>query len=129
MSAAPILVDFASRPRRGGLTGAALLGLGPLCAAFVGFNFGSVSAQRSALELRLDARESMQHKLNGESSGKYAEDAGPIMSELAMPWSQLLKELEAASRDSGEAVAVLSIEPDRQRNRVRITAEARNLAT
>jgi hypothetical protein len=39
----------------------------------------------------------------------------------------LLQELEAASHDEAGSVAVLAVEPDREKGRIRIVAEARNL--
>ena len=47
--------------------------------------------------------------------------------ELVTPWSQLLAELERASSDKSGDVAVLSIEPDHGKHRVKVTAEARTL--
>ena len=47
--------------------------------------------------------------------------------ELAVPWTLLLSELEAASRDEASKVALLQVEPDAAKHLVRITAEARTL--
>ncbi len=58
-----------------------------------------------------------------------AEEAGPVVAELGAPWSLLLQELETASQDIGGAVAVLAVEPDRDKGRIRIVAETRDLAT
>ena len=51
------------------------------------------------------------------------------MTELTIPWSLLLRELELASQDSKDLVSVLAIDPDRQKGQVHLTAEARSLAT
>jgi hypothetical protein len=129
VSAHPILLDFKARPRRGGIAGAAVLLLGCIGVLSVGLQFRASSLIRQGLELRLDAMASA-HKAGaaGARSGA-AEEAGPIVTELAAPWSILLRELETASEDIGGAVAVLAVEPDREKGRVRIVAEARDLPT
>ncbi|TLY91854.1 MAG: hypothetical protein E6K38_13625 [Gammaproteobacteria bacterium] len=50
-----------------------------------------------------------------------------MAAELGTPWTALLAELEAASRDSTGQVAVLSIEPDHAKHNVHVTAEAKDL--
>ena len=47
--------------------------------------------------------------------------------ELGTQWTSLLTELEAASRDSADQVALLSVEPDHTKRYVRITGESRDL--
>jgi hypothetical protein len=39
----------------------------------------------------------------------------------------LLEELETASHDAADSIAVLGVEPDREKGRIRIVAEARDL--
>jgi hypothetical protein len=47
--------------------------------------------------------------------------------ELAIPWTKLLTELEAASNDMASQVSLLHVEPDADKHVVRITAEVRSL--
>jgi len=42
-----------------------------------------------------------------------------------MPWTAVLSDLEVASRDSGGAISVLSVEPDPDKRRVRIDGESK----
>jgi len=55
------------------------------------------------------------------------EDAGRVVRELGTPWTNLLAELEVASRDTQGQIAVLSVEPDHEKHRVHITGESRDL--
>jgi hypothetical protein len=127
LSAHPILLDFKPRPRAGGILGMAVLLLGLIGAVMVALEFHASSLTRSGLELRLDALASVRNA--GASHAANAEEAGPLVNELGAPWSLLLQELETASQDLGGAVAVLAVEPDREKGRLRIVAETRDLAT
>jgi hypothetical protein len=128
MNARPILLDFKDRRRPGGIAGAVILTLGAAGAIFSGMQFRAANLTLAGLELRLEAIEST-HSSGMGSVTAGAEDAGPVVAELGAPWSLLLQELETASQDIGGAVAVLAVEPDREKGRVRIVAEARDLPT
>jgi len=54
-------------------------------------------------------------------------EVGHIAAELGTPWTSLLAELEAASRDSADQIALLSVEPDHAKHNLRITGESRDL--
>jgi hypothetical protein len=54
-------------------------------------------------------------------------EGAAVEQELGVPWTRLLAELEAASRDVGGTVALLDVEPDPGKRLVRITAEVRSL--
>jgi hypothetical protein len=129
MNAQPILLDFKVRPRHGGIAGAIILTLGAAGAVFTGAQFRASRLTLSGLDLRLEAIESTHNAGMGSAMAGAAEEAGPVVTELSAPWSLLLQELEAASQDVGGAVAVLAVEPDREKGRVRIVAEARDLPT
>jgi type II secretory pathway pseudopilin PulG len=122
-------LDFARRQLRGGVAGiaVAIVGVVGLLAA-VGQQ-RALDAQRAGLELRRDALERSQHQGASLQSiaGLGAQQAEKTVSVLATPWSQLLAQLETASADSSGNIALLSIEPDHAKHRVRVTAEARSL--
>ena len=130
MSAPLLELDFAGPRTRGGVTGIVLASVGALGLALVMLQLHSLSGRRAGLELRSAALEHAQHR--GTSleavAGLGAQNAEKTVRELATPWSQLLAELEHASRDKSSDVALLSIEPDHAKHRVRVTAEARSLA-
>jgi hypothetical protein len=54
-------------------------------------------------------------------------EARAIAKLLATPWGAVLDDLEAAGRDSGDTIAVLTIQPDRDTHRVVLMVEARSM--
>ena len=126
MSAPLLRLDFAGRRAHGGLMGVAIATIGALCLAAVLVQHHYVGAQRAGLELRRAAMEEMQHR-GRAVAGLNVQNADRTVRELGTPWSLLLAELESASGDSAGNVAVLAVEPDHSKHRVRVTAEARNL--
>jgi hypothetical protein len=129
MNRAPILLDFKTRSRGGGILGLVILSLGGAGAVFAGMQFRASSLTLSGLELRLDAVEAAHKAGMGPVMAGAAEEAAPVVAELGAPWSLLLQELESASQEVGGSIALLAIEPDRKKGRIRIVAEARDLPT
>jgi hypothetical protein len=129
MSAPRLQLDFEGQRRGGGWLGIAVAVLGALAVTGAWLQLRSVAAQRAGLELRREALERSGNR-NAELAqirGLGSKDTVKTVRELATPWSQLLAELEAASRDNTGTVAILAIEPDHAKHRVKVTAEARNL--
>ena len=124
-----MLLDFKARPRSGGILGAAFMLLGLTGVVLVGLQFHAASVARAGLELRLDSLTAARSAAAGSMRSNNSEEAGPLVSELGAPWSLLLQELETASQDLGSSVAVLAVEPDRVKGRIRIVAEAKDLPT
>jgi hypothetical protein len=128
MSAPAVTVDFANRRSRVTLAGAVLLLLGVSAAAAACLEYRLIETRRAGLDLKLQAAERHgRHDpaLDLRAAG-LTEEAGRVVAELGTPWTKLLTELEAASRDSGQ-IALLSIEPDHAKHNVHITAESRDL--
>jgi hypothetical protein len=129
MSAPLVSVDFVHRRSRPTLAGALLLLLGVSAAASAWLEYRFIETRRAGLELKLQAAaRHVQHQpgLDLRTAG-LTEEAGRVAAELGTPWTKLLTELEAASRDSTGQVAVLSIEPDHDKHNVHITGESRDL--
>jgi hypothetical protein len=129
VSAPLLLVDFQGTRRSGGAVGAVIAALGVLAVGGAWLQLRGVAAQRAGLELR---RESLAHAADRQAQlaqikGLGSQDTVKTVRALATPWSQLLSELESASSDSTGSVAILAIEPDHAKHRVKVTAEARNL--
>ena len=124
----PIDLDFArSGPRLNG-RGVMLLIAGLSAVLYVFADYREVAARSDGLELRLAAARGDAKPAKVDPAALRAgADADSALRDLATPWSPLLRELELASADSKGAVAVLGIEPDREKAEVRITAEARTL--
>ena len=131
MSARPVSLDFIAQPMRLTVAGAAILVIALACAAGALVQFHVLETRRAGLELKLAAlsRHSVRDTApDPRAALRLTEDAGNVAQELAAPWTDLLADLEAASRDSAGQVAVLSVEPDEEKHRVRISAESRDLA-
>ena len=129
MSAPPVNLDFVSQRAPLTVFSAALLllGLGTALASYL--EYRQLESRRAGLELKLEAAVSRSHRdpaLDVRAAGLTAE-AGRVAQELGTPWTKLLAELEAASRDSTGQVALLSIEPDHAKRIVHITGESRDL--
>ena len=129
MSAPRLLLDFSGKRSRGGPVGVAVAVLGTLCLMGVLAQRHALDNQRAGLEMRRAALLGAHHRAQSTDSitGLSAQDATKTVRALAAPWSQLLAELETASGDTAGNVAVLAIEPDQAKHRVRVTAEARSL--
>ncbi len=129
MSAPPVNLDFASRRAPLTLASGVLLLLGLSAAAATWLEYRHLESRRAGLELKLDAALRRGHRdpaLEVRAAGLSAE-AGRVAEELGTPWTKLLAELEAVSRDSTGQIAVLSIEPDPAKRNVHITGESRDL--
>jgi hypothetical protein len=129
MSAPRLALDFAGTRRSGGAVGVALATVGVLGLSLVMLQLHALHGQRAGLELRSAALERAQHRGTSLDSvaGLGTQNAEKTVRELITPWSQLLAELEQASNDKSGDVALLSIEPDHSKHRLRVTAEARTL--
>jgi len=130
MSAPRLELDFAGSRVNGGKVGVLLAALGAVGLALVMLQLHSLSTQRAGLELRSEALQRARNRgaTLDSVAGLGAQNAEKTVRELGTPWSQLLAELEHASGDINGDVAVLSIEPDHAKHRVRVTAEARTLS-
>jgi hypothetical protein len=129
VSRARIELDFARRPRRLRLRGVVLLAAGVAAAVLSTMSYQDARAQRSVLEMRLANLDSTRHvRKPDKTAERVATENRAALAELTTPWSRLLQELEEASAQSDGRVAVLGIEPDRDKHQLRVIAEARTLA-
>jgi hypothetical protein len=129
MSAPQLQLDFVDTRSYGGPVGIAVAVVGALCLMGVLVHQHSLRAQRQGLELRREALLGAARRAQNVESvaGLNAQTAEKTVRELGTPWSQLLVELEDASGDTSGNIAVLAIEPDHTKHRIRVTAEARTL--
>jgi hypothetical protein len=130
MSGPLVSLDFAAPRGRTTLAGAALLMFGSFALSAAGFEYYSLNSQRAGLELRLAAslRQSRPDPGSGAHTARATDAAAGVATELGTPWTAMLADLELASRDSAGGVAVLAIEPDHEKHRVRISGESRDLS-
>ena len=130
MSAPRLQLDFAGSRRRGGVSGVILAVAGAICLTLVLLQLRALVSQHQGLELRRAALERQQHESAQPLltvAGLSALSADKTLRELATPWSQLLAELESASSDNHGSVALLAIEPDHGKHRVRLTGGGAHL--
>lgn len=124
---APLLrIDFVPASRRGGPAGLALAVAGILGLGAVGWQLHALGSERAGLEWRRYAALTRRGAVTRVQAG--GQDAMRTVTVLVTPWSRLLAELEQAGHDSQDSVALLAIEPDHAKHRIRITAEARSLS-
>jgi hypothetical protein len=129
MSGPLVCLDFAAPHGRTTLTGIALLVFGVFALTAAGFEYYSLNTQRAGLQLRLSAALRLNRPdPHSEARTARANDAAAgVATELGAPWTAMLADLELASRDSAGQVAILAIEPDHEKHRVRISGESRDL--
>jgi hypothetical protein len=124
----PVALDLVAPVHRAPLAGAALCLLGLAAALALALAFDRALAERSRLDAAL--AETPRPRRAGPptpESTQRAAEAATVERELAVPWTGLLAELEAASHDSAATVSLLQVEPDAGKQQVRITAEVRAL--
>ncbi len=129
MGAPRLELDLVGGRSGGGIAGMTIAFVGLLCLTGALVQKHYLQEQRAGLELRRAAiAEARQRGRSAQSvAGLNAQYAEKTVHELGTPWSQLLGELENASSDASGNVALLSIEPDHAKHRVRVIAEARSL--
>jgi len=123
----PVRLDLVAPVHRAPLAGAALLAAGLAAALALGLAFERKVEERGALDAELGASAEPRHGPPTPESLALASEATAVERQLAVPWTRLLAELEAASHDSGGRVSILQVEPDPTKRQVRITAEVRAL--
>jgi hypothetical protein len=124
-----MLVDFA-RPRvRTTLAGAVLLILGLSALTLACLQYRAVELRRAGLELRLaDAvKRASRSPADAAHAERQSQEATGITRELGTPWTAVLADLEAASKASADEVSMLAVEPDHDKHRILIKAEAKTL--
>lgn len=127
-----IELDFEGGRPRVSLAGGLLLALGVLAAGAVLLEYRLITEHRARLEVRLAALKRSNAALMSSSAAaadpRITVSVQQAAQDLATPWTLLLSELEQASKDVRDQVALLGVEPDHAKHNVRISAEARTLA-
>ncbi len=125
--ARPVRLDFKAHTGRSPVAGTVLLLAGLAAAAAVGLAFERKLAEREQLEGALQSVSRPRRVAPTPEMQKRVAESAVVERELGVPWTRLLAELEAASRDVGGKVALLDVEPDPGKRTVRITAEVKTL--
>jgi Tfp pilus assembly protein PilN len=103
-----------------------------LAAAWLAYTYQGLQAELHEAQSRLQWQQKRAHPppavpLSKEALARLQAElkmARQVGERLTVPWDNLFRELEASV---GDQVTLLSIEPDREKRQLRITAEARNL--
>jgi len=129
MTAPPIALDFAAPRVRTTPLGVVLLVVGVAAVTLAGVEYQAMTAERATLELKLAAamRSSSGSRVEKLRTAQLSEKSTAMARELGTPWTAVLADLETASDETHGQIAVLSIEPDHEKHRVRISAESRDL--
>jgi hypothetical protein len=129
MSGPLVCLDFAAPRGRATLTGVTLLMFGLAALSVACFEYYSLSTQRAGLQFRLEAalRQSRPDPRGAARTAQVNDAAAGVATALGTPWTAMLADLELASRDSEGQVAILAVEPDHEKHRVRISGESRDL--
>jgi len=124
---ARIELDFAPPHRRFPVLGFGILVIGVLaCTQTVSdYRDRQVESELLAMNLSRYQRAVTPDTVNGGTVD--SADVSTATEMLLTPWSQLLSDLEVAATDSGKDIALLEIAPDRTKQTVRISGEARTL--
>ena len=122
-----IRLDFVTPARGTPRVGAALCAAGVAAALAVGLAFDVKLSERNRLDAALGVI-SQPRAVPSAAATRAAEEIATVERELTVPWSPLLAELESASHDSADKIAVLAVEPDAAKRVVKVTAEARTLS-
>lgn len=120
-------LDFVASPPRARWPGAALLVAGAAMAAATAVDWQRTAGAAAGLRLQIGASAAIRHAVSGSPPADQLASVAAASRELAMPWAQMLGDLESAGLESAGDVALLAIAPDSKSGRIGITAEARTL--
>lgn len=131
MTGPPVRLDFAGPRVRTTVTGVVLFIFGLSAVAAASLEYRAVSARRASLELELAAalRRSTHDPADRMHAARLNEEGVAVARELGTPWTAMLADLEEASRDNEGQIAVLSVEPEHDKHRIRINGESRDLSS
>lgn len=130
MSGGPIIpLDFAARRGRPTLLGSLILAAGLLSLGTALIAYHGAGLKKAGLELKLAAASRSAHRAPSDpaAAARLTSAAAGVVRELGAPWTAMLSDLEAASAGSKDDLAVLAVEPDHDKHRVRISGESKNL--
>lgn len=125
-------LDFVPRRSLARAMAALLCVVALIFAAWLAYTYQGLQAELLEAQARMRGRQTKllpppAPPLSKEASARAQSElkmARQVSDRLTVPWDNLFRELEASV---GEEVTLLSIEPDREKRQLRITAEARNL--
>lgn len=127
MRPASIHLDFIPSGRRPGALALGLLILGALALGWGLWTYDRSSREVEGLGLRLAEATGSRSPGSATGNDRMVAEAQRVAAELQTPWNALLDDLEAATTAGKGDVVLISVEPDRLRQRLKLVAEARSL--
>lgn len=129
MSQPGLRIDFIESRGRIALVPAMVLACGVIALSVTVLQWREAAGRVEELRLRIDDRQRVRQERGSgdQEDAAIRKAAGEIAVALAVPWDDMLRDLESAGIESKSEVALLGIEPDRAHGRVTITAETRSL--
>jgi hypothetical protein len=127
-----LTIDYRRSGRATPWTGLLLLVAGVLVAASVMARYPAIARKVQDLETQIRDQKREMHAQEGQrkpstdiqKSLTEVKAANEIIAQLALPWDDLFNAVESART---KEMALLAIEPDAQKRRVKLSGEAKNL--
>lgn len=123
-------INFVQRRRLGSSLGVLLLATGMVAAVLVGSDYLAVSDELARVEQKQARLQKTQASpVRRDNPAPASQDdkqfVDPVMSQLQLPWSAILQEIEART---GPAVALLDLEAQGQARTLHLTGEAKSMS-
>jgi len=127
-----LTIDYRRSARATPWIGYAVLAAGMMVALAIGMRYPKVSHRVQDLENQVHEmqRSARAHEATRRPASELQKSltevrqANEIIAQLALPWNELFSAVESASSRN---MALLGIEPDAQKRRVKLTGEAKSL--
>ncbi len=127
MRPARIAMDFIPPSRKPGGLAVLLLVLGVAAAGWATWDYQQSADRVAGLSLRVAQATGTRPSGSRSAPDRVVAEAQQVASELQTPWTAMLNDLEAATAATQGDVSLLTVEPDRRRHQLKLTAEARSL--
>ena len=127
MRPAQISMDFMPPSRKPGGVAVVLLVLGVFAAGWATWEYQQSVDRVAGLSLRLAQVTGTRMAGPNVTRDRVVAEARKVALELQTPWSAMLDDLESATVATNGDVSLLTVEPDRVRHKLKLTAEARSL--
>ncbi len=127
MRPARIAMDFIPPSRKPGGVALLLLVLGVGAAGWATWDYQQSVDRVAGLSLRVAQATGTRPSGSRSAPDRVVAEAQQVALELQTPWTAMLNDLEAATAATQGDVSLLTVEPDRRRHQLKLTAEARSL--
>jgi hypothetical protein len=122
-----IEIDFRKPQRRLPVMGAIALLLGAGAAYLTYTDYNDTLIDSDLISMSLARYDSSDRDSRAKVAAINPAEITDATRQLSTPWSLLLNDLESVAKDSAKDVALLEIAPDRNKQTVRLSGEARSL--